>query len=556
MEKIHLFLSFFEENSVNREEINHESEKMKKIVFSIFKELITDLDKRMMVDDLVNNFEIDSSSLWNSFDVILKPEFKKLNLKINEITKKDDFDVHNTNNSRHSPDKVIDKAIKSDKIDEKVITKLSKECVHKNKGNHQSLSTDVDYIKDNQNVDFFDYDEMIKFVDEGLNNPNLNDTGSELSDFNSDYEDNDASNFKYEDFFVEKNGETNKSNPGEYRDDFESDNFSYSENEEFPDTNTARNLITDNSKVSNDSNSENLSRLAKDKKKMDTIIDELEENIIKEKEWYKLGESSINDREKNSLLDIHLEVPQFSSMSTSVISATEMNIGDVSSSDKSTTEELNPYLENIVRQRILNNLFDNVKPNDELIRTLNAEHDNGSDEVLVEKSKLSLAEIYSKKYEEQVMGNASEEYSNEKKHISALFSEIMHKLDNLSNQYFATNIPILRGSFSNENAPALKTEDAIPVIISDNSRLAPQEIKAQGKLLVRSEMTRQEKKSNRNSMKRKIKKRNESNSGSKIGEMPANDSIHSISISKKKAASQSDNNGSLNKRLKLHHLIS
>ncbi|KAJ1607487.1 Mpp10-like U3 processosome protein [Cryptosporidium canis] len=515
---------------------------MKKIVFSIFKELITDLDKRMMVDDLVSNFEIDSSSLWNSFDVILKPEFKKLNLKINEITKKDDFDVHNTNNSRHSPDKVIGKTIKSDKIDEKVITKLSKECVHKNKGN--------------QNVDFFDYDEMIKFVDEGLNSPNLNDTGSELSDFNSDYEGNDASNFKYEDFFVEKNGETNQSNPDEYRYDIESDNFSYSENEEFPDTNTASNLTADNSKVSNDSNSENLSRLAKDKKKMDTIIDELEESIIKEKEWYKLGESSINDRGKNSLLDIHLEVPQFSSMSTSVISATEMNIGDVSSIDKSTTEEINPYLENIVRQRILNNLFDNVKPNDELIRTLNSENDNGSDEVLVEKSKLSLAEIYSKKYEEQVMGNASEEYSNEKKHISALFSEIMHKLDNLSNQYFATNIPVIRGSFSNENAPALKTEDAIPVIISDNSRLAPQEIKAQGKLLVRSEMTRQEKKSNRNSMKRKIKKRNESNSGSKIGEMPANDSIHSIYISKKKAVSQSDNNGSLNKRLKLHHLIS
>lgn len=556
MEKIHLFLKFFEEGTVNLGKYSHESENMKKIIFSIFKEIITDLNKRTVVDDLVNKFEIDSSSLWNSFEIILKPELKRLNSKIQDIIKKDvDFEMYNSNNASRYLSKILDQFSQTKKIKEKTINEMPKKHEDQIQNGVQASVNNRRSIKDSENIDFFDYDEMVKFVDEGLNNPNLDDTASEFSDFSDGSETNNASNFKYDDFFVENNTETHQSDVEAYPEENEFDDFCSSEDKVIPDVSKANEEFVKKSKDSKEMSSENMSKLVRDKKKMDAIIDELEENIIKEKEWYKLGESSTAGREKNSLLDIHLEVPQFSSMNNSVKPISELDGGDIVSSDKSMPEDINPYLENIVKQRILNDLFDDVKPKDELLKALTVERENeGTDDMLVEKSKLSLAEIYSKKYEEQVMGNTSQECSDERKHILDIFTEIMCKLDNLSNQYYATNIPILKGTASNENAPALKTEDAIPVIISDNSRLAPQEIKAQGKLLFRSEMTRQERRSDRNSIKRKIKKSKESNPGENVS---LKDSSKSESLSgRKKTTNRSDSNGSFNKRIKLHHLIS
>lgn len=543
---------------MNAEKNSHECENMKRVISSIFKGIIRDFDKRAVVDDLVNKFEIDSSSLWNSFEIILRPELKRLNSKIQEIVKKDaEFEAQSSNAGPRCPDQSLGQFFQTKNIEKSPIKKTPKK--HGTQARDDVVQTsagDGSSTRDGEDVDFFDYDEMARFVDEGLNNPSLDDTGSDFSDLSDDSEAGDASSFKYDDFFAQSNAKTGQSGLDTFPEEYEFDDFCSSEVEIAPGISKVNEGVTRSAK---EPNSENVSKLVRDRKKMDAIIDELEENIIKEKEWYKLGESSTTNREKNSLLDIHLEVPQFSSMNSSVKPTNELDGGGTAPNDQSTPEDINPYLENIVKQRILNDLFDDVKPKDELLKAFSAERENeGTDDMLVEKSKLSLADIYSKKYEEQVLGNTGEEYSDEKKRISDLFTEIMCKLDNLSNQYFATNLPILKGSASNENAPALKTEDAIPVIISDNSRLSPQEIKARGKLLLRSEMTRQEKRSDRNSIKRKIKKRNESDPSSKTGENASlKGGSKSTSLSgRKKMINGSDSNGPSSKRLKLHHLIS
>lgn len=555
MEEINLFLKFFEKGSLSLQKISHESDSMKKIIFSIFKAIITDLDRRIVVDGLINKFEIDNSSLWNSFELILKPELKRLSLKIEDIAKQNaDFELYNSNcnsyyNKTFNQDSLIDNNVG------KIVKKKFKNCKNQVKSSEKTLINDKSLIQDNENIDFFDYDEMVKFVNQEVESSNFNYTESDISDFSDFSEVDDASNLKYDDFFVEK--KSNKSVLETSPEECEFDDFSSSEINTISDEDTINKNSIKNTKYS-EQKLENKSKLSKDKNKIDTIIDELEASIIKEKEWYKLGESSVTDREKNSLLDIHLEVPQFSSTNNSIKHINELNNETSISSEKSTIEEMNSYLENIVRQRIINNLFDDVEPKIELLKALDIESKNQGTDVQVEKSKLSLAEIYSKKYEEQIIGNINEEHSDEKKQLSDLFTEIMCKLDNLSNQYYATNLPMIKGTISNENVPALKTEDAIPVIISDNARLAPQELKTQGKLLVRSEMTRPEKKSDRNSIKRKIKRRNEFVSGMKRDESTKlKGNIKDKPLYRRgKVVNRLGEPESPNKRLKSHHFIS
>ncbi|OII74899.1 uncharacterized protein cubi_03030 [Cryptosporidium ubiquitum] len=552
MEEINVFLKFFEKGSVNLQKFRHESDNMKKILFSIFKAIIKDLDRRTVVDDLIKKFEIDNSSLWNSFELILKPELKKLSLKVENITKQNvDFELCNLN-SNSCFNKTLNQAFPTESNEEEFIKKNSEKYINEIESCEKFLVNDHSSIQDNENVDFFDYDEMAKFVDQGVKNPNFDYNESDISDFSDFSAVDDASKLKYDDFFLKK---SDKSVLETSPEDYEFDHFSLSETGTISDKNEVNENSIKNVQYS-DPKLENISKLSQEKNKIDAIIDELEANIIKEKEWYKLGESSITDREKNSLLNIHLEVPQFSSTNNSITRIDELNESNILS-EKPSKEEINPYLENIIRQRILNNLFDDVEPKIELLRTLDVENKNEGGDIQVEKSKLSLAEIYSKKYEEQIIGNINEEYSDEKKQLSDLFTEIMCKLDNLSNQYYATNLPILKSIISNENAPALKTEDAIPVIISDNTRLAPQELKSKGKLLVRSEMTRSEKKSDRNSIKRKLRKRNESVSGSKKEYTKLKDNIKDESLFKKeKLKNKSNKHESLNKRFKSHHFIS
>ncbi|TRY50528.1 Mpp10 family of U3 processosome protein [Cryptosporidium tyzzeri] len=551
MEEINLFLKFFENGLVNLQEISHESSKMKKIIFSIFKIIITDLDKKALIDGLINKFEIDNSSLWNSFELILRPELKKLNFNIENIVKKVEFELYNSN-SITCLNKTFKKALLFGNK-ENIIKKNSKKLIDQTKSSEQALTNNKSSIQGIENIDFFDYDEMVKFVDEGVKNPNFEYSESDISDFSDPSGVDDASNLKYGDFFLDTKS-TDESVIENSLKDYEIDYFSPSESEIILNKNKISENLINNTQFPN-TKLDHMSKLSRDKNKMDMIIDELESNIIKEKEWYKLGETSITDREKNSLLDIHLEVPQFSSANNSVKCIDGLS-NEIISNDKSKVEDINPYLESIVRQRILNDLFDDVKPKIELLKEFDGENKNEGTEIQTEKSKLSLAEIYSKKYEEQIIGNINDEHSDEKKQLSGLFTEIMRKLDNLSNHYYATNLPILRDSILNENTPALKTEDSIPVIISNSTRLAPQEIKPQGRLLKRSEMTRLEKKSDRNSIKRKIKKRKELGSDSKI-DAKLSGKIKGKSLNKRgKLVIEPHEHDSSNKRFKSHHFIS
>ncbi|KAK9171621.1 Mpp10 protein family protein [Cryptosporidium meleagridis] len=551
MEEIDLFLKFFENRQVNLQQISHESSKMKKITFSIFKIVIADLDKKTLIDGLINKFEIDNSSLWNSFELILKPELKKLKSNIENIVKSVDFELYNSNSNTY-----LNKTFKKSLLisDKKNITKKkSKKFIDQTNSSEQTLTNNKPSTQDVENIDFFDYDEMVKFVDEGVQNPNFEYSESETSEFSDPGGVDDASNLKYDDFFLDTKG-TGESVIEKSLKDYEIDDFSLSESESVLNKNKLSENLINNTQFPN-MKLDHMSKLSRDKNKMDIIIDEFEESIIKEKEWYKLGETSITNREKNSLLNIHLEVPQFSSTNNSIKYIDGLS-NEIISNDEFNAKDINSYLESIVKQRILNDLFDDVKPKIELLKEFDRENKNEGTEIQTEKSKLSLAEIYSKKYEEQIIGNKNDEYSDEKKQLSGLFTEIMCKLDNLSNQYYATNLPILRDSISNENTPALKTEDSIPVIISNNTRLAPQEIKPQGKLLKRSEMTRLEKKSDRNSTKRKIKRRKESGSDSKIG-AKLSGKITGKSLNKRgKSVIKPHEHESFNKRFKSHHFIS
>ncbi|KAF7456454.1 Mpp10 protein [Cryptosporidium felis] len=494
MDEIYACIKKMETDQMNPLGNIEEENELKFIVFTILKLIIPDLNKGLTVNDLLNKFDYDNFSLWSSIDTILEPELKNLNRKVNNILNCLDNKGHtrkytnskkkisslffNTNSFNYSFQKPTKKIETREKIVDDVVES-------------------IDTINRDEGIDLFNYDEMMKFAEEA-ENLNSNDSESDGSEIGDLDEVEDGQNLRYDDFFAGViNEHAIQLSPNDSK-----DHFHPSEAIEL----LVSNQDNEGDFASVDPNLTKLSKLNKDRQKMDSIIDELEENIIKEKEWYKLGESSASDRKKNSLLDIYLEIPQFSNkfnhanideFSGNVVPGLEERVGDA-----------NNYIVNIVKQRIVDNLFDDVKPKNELLSVIDNHIEKIGSEILVEKSKHSLSEIYSKKYKEQVIGTTSDEYSLEKRQLQELFNDIMHKLDNLSNQYFVTNYLITHGQITTQNIPSLKTEDTIPVIVSDKFRLAPQEIKKQGDLLKRSEMSRQEKRSDRSSLKRRIKNRN------------------------------------------------
>ncbi|KGL93927.1 U3 small nucleolar ribonucleoprotein MPP10, partial [Charadrius vociferus] len=202
------------------------------------------------------------------------------------------------------------------------------------------------------------------------------------------------------------------------------------------------------------------SSFEKRQEKMSKKIKSLEEGLLEEKPWQLKGEVTGQKRPENSLLEETLLFDHAVRMAPVI------------------TEETTFQLEDIIKQRILDEAWDDVVPKEkpkeeafEYKKRITLDH---------EKSKLSLAEIYEQEYMKLHQQKNEEEENPEHKEIQEMMDSLFLKLDALCNFHFTPKPPVPEVKIVS-NLPAISMEEVAPVAVSDAALLAPEEIKEKNK---------------------------------------------------------------------------
>ncbi|XP_029623075.1 U3 small nucleolar ribonucleoprotein protein MPP10 [Salmo trutta] len=240
-------------------------------------------------------------------------------------------------------------------------------------------------------------------------------------------------------------------------------------------------------KSQNATKPESKSSFEKRQDKMAEKIQDLEKAAMGEKPWQLTGEVSAQTRPENSLLEVDVAFDSASRMAPAV------------------TEETTLQLEDIIKQRIKDQVWDDVvrkeKPKEEVFeykKRLTLDH---------EKSKLSLAEVYEQEYLKQNQQKTEDEENPAHVEIQKLMDSLFLKLDALSNFHFTPKPPVPEVKVVS-NLPSIAMEEVAPVSASSGTLLAPEEVKEKNKagdVLGDSEKTSTDKKRERRK-KKKVKR--------------------------------------------------
>lgn len=202
------------------------------------------------------------------------------------------------------------------------------------------------------------------------------------------------------------------------------------------------------------------SSFEKRQEKMDEKIAALEKELLEKKPWQLQGEVTAQKRPENSLLEETLHFDHAVRMAPVI------------------TEETTLQLEDLIKQRILDQAWDDVvrkeRPKEEAFeykKRLTLDH---------EKSKLSLAEIYEQEFVRLSQQKTEEEENPEHVEIQKMMDSLFLKLDALSNFHFIPKPPVPEIKVVS-NLPAIAMEEVAPVSVSDAALLAPEEVKEKNK---------------------------------------------------------------------------
>jgi U3 small nucleolar RNA-associated protein MPP10 len=192
-------------------------------------------------------------------------------------------------------------------------------------------------------------------------------------------------------------------------------------------------------------------------------VEELEKEMLAEKPWQMVGESTSTSRPVNSLLEM---TPTFEAASKTAPMITVEHTAD---------------LEEIIKQRIISEDFDDVVPRE--LPDVGWHKKRGElPEVSQEKSKLGLGELYEREYLKKAVGydvDAAEKESAEeqaKNEMKSLFANLCSKLDALSNYHFAPRPIADEAEVKAITTPAIAMEEVLPLHVSNSRATAPEEI--------------------------------------------------------------------------------
>jgi U3 small nucleolar RNA-associated protein MPP10 len=304
------------------------------------------------------------------------------------------------------------------------------------------------------------------------------------------------------DFDDDKDEVTGWNDDGGDADEFDENKDSGSEDDERGDNGATKKSIGATKKTSKKQDDSEVPAGADPKKdKLQRQTEEMEKEMLAEKPWQMVGESTSTSRPVNSLLEM---TPTFEAASKTA---------------PMITVEHTENLEDIIKQRILSEDWDDVVPRE--LPDVGWHKKRGeAPEVSQEKSKLGLGELYEREYLKKAVGydvDAVEKESAEeqaKNEMKSLFANLCSKLDALSNYHFAPRPIHDEAEIKAITTPAIAMEEVLPLHVSDSRAAAPEEIYGNKRgrdaiLMGESERDQQERKRLRGSKKatrRKVRK--------------------------------------------------
>mmetsp|Transcript_56705 Transcript_56705/g.183691 ORF Transcript_56705/g.183691 Transcript_56705/m.183691 type:complete len:730 (+) Transcript_56705:88-2277(+) len=226
-------------------------------------------------------------------------------------------------------------------------------------------------------------------------------------------------------------------------------------------------------------------------------VAKLEEEQLAEAKWSMKGEVNARQRPLNSLLEVHLDQPMssFAGRRAEDAAAVALNgsggaenaeeglLEDVAGGD-AVAKHAHFDVDAVIRQRIWDEAFDDVVRKADLppSQRPRVEGEDVVETLNFEKSRVGLGDIYAKQYEAQLLGHKTDgevKDDKEKAETKALFAKLMYKLDQLTNAHFTPKPPTLGFSGADlAKVPSIKMEETIPLMMSQSTLKAPEELKA------------------------------------------------------------------------------
>ena len=226
------------------------------------------------------------------------------------------------------------------------------------------------------------------------------------------------------------------------------------------------------------------------REKMQSRIEQLEQENVAEKSWEMSGEVRSSSRPDNSLLEGYME-----HQSEPV--------------RRLITQDTTEAIEEMISRRARDELWDDPvrceKPKEKRYNY------SVPKQVDTQKSQLGLAEVYEQEYLKKPDSGSAVQRSEEQAiegDINKMMNELFTKLDALSNFRY-TPKPFKYEPIAIANVPAVRVEEVLPSAISEATRLAPEEVSAPSRHAPVSavEMSREDRRRSRRQTKRAMSRK-------------------------------------------------
>lgn len=311
----------------------------------------------------------------------------------------------------------------SDEVDEPFLSESSESPKERKSGKDMFFS--MKELEKFANEDFGDYDSTIDYSkdpDEIISDNE--DEDEHIDDFDESSSQDGTYGPKYDEFFDQPKCELVDIS-------YQSDNDSIDNEKMLDDVDQVSNLEQkDLFAEPDDNDTTELTPFQKRRQKLDKKITALEEENIADKSWQLKGEATAKERPLNSLLDEDLEI-EHASKPVPVI-----------------TEEVTKSLEDVIKSRIIDGIYDDVErclaPEDQLkiLQERLEKRNRKFVELDDSKPKKSLSEIYEDEYQKKldqqkskIMEDSEKQIEKKKDHqeIEELYKDLCFQLDALSN---------------------------------------------------------------------------------------------------------------------------
>lgn len=253
-----------------------------------------------------------------------------------------------------------------------------------------------------------------------------------------------------------------------------------------------------------------LTPLEQSRQKTRTTIEAIEDASVQSKPWALRGEVSAFSRPKDSLLQTEVQ-HDISARSSAYVDT-----------------ETNRSIEELIKQRILDGLFDDVTlamPEHYHSNQKNKFSRNELPEISQDRPAEGLAELYAREFAEekaqakkQVQTSVSvqrvedETETEDQREVNEMFDKLARKLNSLSSlRYMPTGDVVKPEILVSQNVKSISAEDAVPDSVSGGDILAPHEVYTADKNSAKGEieLTKLERKAKRRANKIRQKKSKE-----------------------------------------------